>query len=165
MTDTKNVSFLILSVLLVQIAGGLLGMLTPLGLESMGTGPIAIGVIAGLNAAGYMIGAWTSPRTLALFGNIRLFAAASAMNAIAVLSLSLWHEASFWAIARLMQGICFAYMFTSLESWMGQAVPERSRGSVMGVYHTISKLALMIGSSCWRTRRTSATSAKVNGNP
>ena len=145
MSDTRNVFVLILSVMIVQIAGGLLSMLTPLGLEAMGTGPQTIGVIAGFNAAGYMIGAWSAPRMLGQFGNIRLFAAASAMNAVAVLSLSLWHDAGFWAIARLVQGVAFAYMFTSIESWMGEAVPDKSRGNVMGIYHTGAKLSLMLG--------------------
>ena len=145
MSDTRNVFVLILSVMIVQIAGGLLGMLTPLGLEAMGSGPQTIGVIAGFNAAGYMIGAWSAPRMLGQFGNIRLFAAASAMNAVAVLALSLWHDAAFWALLRIVQGIAFAYMFTSIESWMGEAVPDKSRGNVMGIYHTGAKLSLMIG--------------------
>lgn len=145
MSDTRNVFVLILSVMIVQIAGGLLSMLTPLGLEAMGTGPQTIGVIAGFNAAGYMIGAWSAPRMLGQFGNIRLFAAASAINAVAVLSLSLWHDAAFWALLRIVQGIAFAYMFTSIESWMGEAVPDKSRGNVMGIYHTGAKLSLMIG--------------------
>ena len=145
MSDTRNVFVLILSVMIVQIAGGLLSMLTPLGLEAMGTGPQTIGVIAGFNAAGYMIGAWSAPRMLGQIGNIRLFAAASAINAVAVLSLSLWHDAAFWALLRIVQGIAFAYMFTSIESWMGEAVPDKSRGNVMGIYHTGAKLSLMVG--------------------
>ncbi len=145
MQDTRNVFVLIVSVMILQIAGGLTGVLTPLGLEAMGTGPQTIGVIAGLHATGFMFGAWSATRALAMFGNIRLFAAASAINAVAVLSLSLWHEAAFWALIRIVMGIAFAYMFTSIESWLGEAVPEKSRGNVMGIYHTGAKLSLMIG--------------------
>ncbi|MCA8900783.1 MAG: MFS transporter [Hyphomonas sp.] len=145
MTDTRNVFVLIAAVMILQLAGGLTGVLTPLGLEAMGTPPQAIGVIAALHAAGFMLGAWTAPRALAMFGNIRLFAAASAMNAVGVLSLSLVHEASFWALVRIVMGVSFAYMFTSVESWLGSAVPEKSRGNVMGIYHTGAKLSLMIG--------------------
>jgi MFS family permease len=145
MTATRNVLVLIISVMILQLAGGLIGMLTPLGLEAMGSGPQTIGVIAAFNAAGYMIGAWTAPRALGLIGNIRLFAAASAVGAVAVLALSLWHDATFWALMRILQGIAFAYMFTSIESWLGEAVPEQSRGNVMGIYHTGAKLSLMLG--------------------
>ena len=145
MTETRNVFALILAVMILQIAGGLLGVLTPLGLEAMGTGPQTIGVIAAFYAAGFMLGAWTSPRALAAFGNIRLFAAAAAITSVGSLSLSLWHDATFWALVRISQGVALAYMFTSVESWLGVAIPERSRGNVMGIYHTAAKLSLMIG--------------------
>ncbi|HPF24687.1 MAG TPA: MFS transporter [Hyphomonas sp.] len=145
MSDTRNVFVLIAAVMILQIAGGLTGVLTPLGLEAMGTPPQAIGFIAALHASGFMLGAWSAPRALSAFGNIRLFAAASAMNAVSVLSLSLVHDALFWAPVRVIMGISFAYMFTSVESWLGSAVPDKSRGNVMGVYHTGAKLSLMIG--------------------
>ena len=145
MTETRNVFALILAVMILQIAGGLLSMLTPLGLEALGTGPQTIGVIAAFHAAGFMLGAWSSPRALAMFGNIRLFAAAAAMTSVGALSLSLWYEQGFWAVIRIIQGVSFAYMFTSVESWLGEAVPERSRGNVMGIYHTAAKLSLIIG--------------------
>ena len=145
MSDTRNVFVLIVAVMILQIAGGLTGVLTPLGLEAMDTPPQAIGLIAALHAAGFMMGAWSAPRALSAFGNIRLFAAASAMNAVSVLSLSLVHDALFWAPVRVVMGVAFAYMFTSVESWLGSAVPDKSRGNVMGVYHTGAKLSLMIG--------------------
>ena len=145
MSDTRNVFVLIVAVMILQLAGGLTTVLTPLGLEAMGTPPQAIGLIAALHAAGFMLGAWTAPRALSAVGNIRLFAAASAMNAVSVLSLSLVHDAMFWAPVRIVMGVAFAYMFTSIESWLGSAVPEKSRGNVMGVYHTGAKLSLMIG--------------------
>jgi len=145
MTDTRSVLALILSVMILQLAGGLTGVLTPLGLEQLGVGPSLIGIVAGLNAAGFMLGAWTAPRALALVGNIRLFAAGAGISAAAILSLSLVHEPAYWALIRIVQGIAFAYMFTSIESWLGEAVPARSRGNVMGTYHTAAKLSLMLG--------------------
>ncbi|MEE2921114.1 MFS transporter [Hyphomonas sp.] len=145
MTDTRNVSAIILAVMILQIAGGLLGMLTPLGLEALGTSPQAIGGIAALYATGFMLGAWSAPAALASFGNIRLFAAAAAVTAAGSISLSLWYQPGYWALVRIVQGVSFAYMFTSVESWLGQAVPDKSRGSVMGIYHTGAKLSLMIG--------------------
>jgi len=145
MSDTRNVIVLIIAVMILQIAGGLIAVLTPLGLESMDTPPQAIGLIAALYAAGFMLGAWLAPRALATFGNIRLFAASSAMNAVSVLSLSLIHDAMFWAPIRVVMGVAFAFSFTSVESWLGSAVPDKSRGNVMGIYHTGAKLSLMIG--------------------
>jgi MFS family permease len=145
MTDTRNVFAIILAVMILQIAGGLLSMLTPLGLEALGTPPQFIGGIAALYATGFMLGAWTAPAALASFGNIRLFAAAAAVTSAGSIALSLWYEPGFWAIVRIVQGVSFAYMFTSVESWLGQAVPDKSRGNVMGIYHTGTKLSLMMG--------------------
>lgn len=145
MNETRNVFALILAVMILQIAGGLLSVLTPLGLEALGTPPQFIGGIAALYAAGFMLGAWTAPAALASFGNIRLFAAAAAVTSAGSIVLSLWYEPGFWALVRIIQGVSFAYMFTSVESWLGQAVPDKARGNVMGIYHTGAKLSLMIG--------------------
>ncbi|OYW84720.1 MAG: hypothetical protein B7Z22_10080, partial [Hyphomonas sp. 32-62-5] len=145
MTDTRSVLALILSVMILQLAGGLTGILTPLGLERLGVDASLIGFVAAMNAAGFMLGAWTSPRALALVGNIRLFAAGAGLSAAGILSLALIQEAPFWALIRVLQGVSFAYMFTSIESWLGEAVPARSRGNVMGVYHTAAKLSLIVG--------------------
>lgn len=145
MTDTRSVLALILSVMILQLAGGLTGILTPLGLERLGVDASLIGFVAALHAAGFMFGAWTAPRALALSGNIRLFAAGAGVSAAGILALSLVQEPPFWALIRVLQGVAFAYMFTSIESWLGEAVPARSRGNVMGVYHTAAKLSLMVG--------------------
>ncbi len=145
MTDTRKVLALILSVMILQLAGGLTSILTPLGLEAMDVDASQIGLIAALHAAGFMFGAWTSPRALSLIGNIRLFAAAAAITASGAIALSLLHAPLFWAIVRIVQGASFAYMFTSIESWLGEAIPARSRGTVLGFYHTVTKLSLMVG--------------------
>lgn len=145
MADMRSVLVLIFSVTIFQLAGGLTGILTPLGLEQLGLGPTLIGAVAALHAAGFMFGAWSAPRALSLFGNIRLYSAGAGLSAAGILMLPLFPEPVFWALIRILQGIAFAYMFTSIESWMGEAVPARSRGHVMGVYHTAAKLALMAG--------------------
>ncbi len=145
MNATRNVFVLILSVMILQIAGAILNMLTPMGLEAMGAGPAVIGLIAALYAAGFMFGAWTAPRVLSQIGNIRLFAAAAAVSAAGSVLLSFGHSELFWAVIRIIQGIALAYMFTSAESWLGEAVPAPSRGNVMGIYHVASKAALMVG--------------------
>jgi MFS family permease len=129
----------------VQLAGGLTGIIATLGLNAMGVGPVAIGVTVAMNGIGYCIGSWTAPRALSAFGHIRLFAATSALNAIGMLTLYLVQEPLWWACFRLIQGLCFAYMFTSLESWLGAAAPKENRGNLVGLYHTVAKVSLMIG--------------------
>lgn len=145
MAETRKVLSLILAVMILQMAGGLTGVLTPLGLEAMDVPATLIGLVAALHAAGFMAGAWVSPRVLAAFGNIRLFAAAAAVTAAGFLSLALVQAPPFWALIRVLQGASFAFMFTSIESWLGEAVPAKARGNVMGIYHTTGKVSLMLG--------------------
>jgi len=145
MSAYRNVLVLIVAVGILQLAGGLLGVITPLGLTEMGLSPTLIGVVAALHAVGFMVGAATAPRGIALFGNIRVYSAAAAITAAAALSMALEVDPVFWAASRLVQGICFAWMFTSLESWLSSATPANRRGGVNGLYHVCAKAALMLG--------------------
>lgn len=145
MTGLRNVAALTLAVMILQFSGGMLGVITPLGLEALGVSPVGIGLIAGLYAAGFMAGAWFAPAALASVGNIRLFAVGAALTAAGTLLLGLVLSPYAWAVVRMLQGLAFAFMFTSAESWLGAATPAQQRGNVMGIYHMATKLALMLG--------------------
>jgi MFS family permease len=145
MSDARNVFFLILAVMLIQLPGGLTGTLTPLALGELDTGPVGIGVIAALHAAGFMFGSWVSPRALSQFGNVRLYAVSCGLLAASFLTLALIQHPLWWAVMRLVQGAFFAFVFTSIESWLGAAVPARSRGNLVGLYHTMAKVAILAG--------------------
>ncbi len=145
MSDARNVFFLILAVMLIQLPGGLTGTLTPLALGELGMGPVIIGIIAALHAAGFMLGSWFSPRALAQFGNVRLYAVACGLLGASFLSLALIQHPLWWAAMRLMQGAFFAFVFTSIESWLGAAVPPKARGNLVGLYHTMAKVSILAG--------------------
>lgn len=145
MRDYRNVWTLILAVTLLQVAGGLLGVITPLGLESLGVSPFLIGAIAAVYAAGFMAGAWSEPRALALFGNIRVFSIGAALTAAAALIMELYPAAMVWTLCRLAQGAGFAWMLASAESWISSTVTREHRGGVTAVYQLLAKAALMAG--------------------
>jgi MFS family permease len=145
MSDYRNVWALIAAVGLLQVAGGVLGVITPLGLKALGVDPFFIGLIAALYGAGFMAGAWSAPRAIAAIGNIRVFSAAAAVNACAALIMAQEPIAGAWTGARLVQGLAFAWMFASAESWISAATPAQARGSVLGFYHVIAKACLMSG--------------------
>lgn len=145
MADYRNVWVLVLAVGLLQVSGGILGVIAPIGLQAMGTPAILIGVIAALYAAGFMVGAVTAPRTIARIGNIRVFSAGAAGAAATSLAMGLWPDMVGWAVLRLIQGLAIAWMFASAEAWMSSATPAKSRGGVLGFYHVIAKAALMVG--------------------
>ncbi len=145
MSDYRNVWTLILAVALLQVAGGLLGVITPLGLEALGVSPFLIGAIAAVYATGFMAGAWTEPRALALFGNIRVFSIGAALTAAAALVMELYPDSLIWTLCRLVQGAGFAWMLASAESWISSAVSREHRGGVTTVYQVLAKAALMAG--------------------
>lgn len=145
MADYRNVWVLFAAVTLLQLGGGVLGVITPLGLEQLGAGSFLVGIVAALNAVGFMIGAWFSAEAIRIFGNIRTYAAAAATAAVTMLLMHLALDVWAWSIVRLLQGIALALMFSSIEAWLGAAVPAQKRGGVSGFYHLMAKLALIIG--------------------
>ncbi|WP_300377551.1 MFS transporter [Henriciella sp.] len=145
MADYRNVWVLIAAAAFLQLGGGILGVVTPLGLEALGVAPGLIGAVAAAHAVGFMVGAWTASNAILLFGNIRVFSSAAAVCAASALCMQLLLDPWSWTAARLVQGAAFAWMFSSVESWLGATVSARSRGSVSGFYHLIAKVALVAG--------------------
>lgn len=143
--DYRNVFAIIVGVGILQLAGGLLGLLAPLGLSALGVDPFAIGLIAAVHAAGFMAGAATAPAAITAFGNIRVFSAAAALAAAGVLMMQLYQHPAAWTAIRIVHGAGFAWMFASAEAWLSQATPARNRGAVTGFYHVVAKAALLIG--------------------
>ena len=145
MADYRNVWALIAAAAFLQLGGGILGVVTPLGLETLGVSPGLIGAIAAGHAVGFMVGAWYSSTAIILFGNIRVFSAAAAVCGASVLAMQLALDPIGWTIVRIIQGAAFAWMFSSIESWLGATVSAKSRGSVSGFYHLIAKVSLVLG--------------------
>lgn len=145
MSAYRSVLALIGAAWFLQLATGVLGIVTPLGLRLMGVDSVGIGVIAALHAAGFMAGAAYAPKFISRVGNIRCFSAAAAVCGIGSLSLYLMPDAASWALIRILQGAGFALMFTSAEAWLSGAVEPHQRGGVLGFYHVAAKAALFVG--------------------
>ena len=145
MRDLRNVFALIAAVTILQLAGGVLGVITPLGLDTFGAGTAEVGIIAALNSIGFMTGAWFSTALIRTFGNIRVHAAGGAVMTISFLLMFMEQNIWAWSGLRLMQGVAIALMFSSVEAWLGSAMPPEKRGSISGFYHLMAKLALIAG--------------------
>lgn len=145
MRNVRPVLSLILAVWFLQLSGGMLSVITPIGLSEMGASPIGVGIVGGLHAAGFMAGAYFSPRLIGEIGNIRVFAAGAALTAIGAISQGLWTSEIGWAFVRFVQGATFAGMFAAAEAWLGRVTPQQHRGSVLGVYNVAAKAALLSG--------------------
>lgn len=141
----RPVLSLVVAVWLLQLAGGILSVVTPVGLADLGLASAGIGLVAAMHAAGFMAGAYYVPRVIGEVGNIRVFAAAAALTAVGAISQGLWMSEIGWAIIRFVQGATFAAMFAAAEAWLGRVTPKEYRGNVLGVYNVAAKAALLIG--------------------
>lgn len=145
MTVYRNVASLILAVMLLQGAAGILSVSTPLGLHAMGTSALGVGLVAAMFSAGFMVGAWFAPDAVRQLGHIRCYSAAAAIYAAGILGMALDFHAVGWGALRFAQGCASAMMFTSAESWIADSTPKEKRGSVMGLYQLLLKVALSGG--------------------
>jgi len=145
MLTIRPVLSLILAVWFLQLSGGMLSVVTPVGLSALGSTPIGIGTVASLHALGFMGGAYFAPRLIGELGNIRVFAAAAALTAIGAIAQGLWLSEFGWAMIRLIQGASFAAMFAAAEAWLGRVTKPADRGSVLGTYNVAAKAALLVG--------------------
>lgn len=145
MKDLRNVFALVAAVTILQLAGGILGVVTPLGLDAFGAGTATVGVIAALHSIGFMVGAWYSTDLIRTFGNIRVHAAGGAIMTISFLCMFMEQGVLIWAVIRIIQGVAIALMSSSVEAWLGSAMPPDKRGSITGFYHLMAKISLILG--------------------
>lgn len=145
MRHVRDLSSLILAMTLLQIAAGVMGILFPLSLNAAGASKTAIGLTTTAYAAGFLLGGVMAPRLMARMGAIRAYSAFAAGAAAITLAMFWKIDPWSWAALRILLGFCFVGLFTVAESWMSVATPSESRGSILGVYHVVTKVALLGG--------------------
>jgi MFS family permease len=145
MREYRNILSVVMAVCLLQVASGILTVMTPLSLAAMQAGPLTIGAIAASYSAGFMLGALLAPGFLARVGHIRAFAACAGIGAAGTLVLYLAQHPLAWAAIRFSMGIVIAGLFTAAESWITGGVPKERRGAVVSFYQVLTKGALAFG--------------------
>lgn len=93
---------------------------------------------------GFLVGCIMAPKLLRAVGHIRVFAALASLAAAATLLMILAIDPYLWMIERLVIGICFSGLFTTIESWLNSAVTNEQRGQVTGIYRVID-IAVVAG--------------------
>lgn len=144
-SEYRIVSIFIMAVWFIQLAGGILGVVTPVALDAMQLSSVMIGLIASVFSIGFVFGALAAPSVIGQVGNIRAFAAAAAVGAVTAHLMGAALIPTAWVVLRFAQGVGFAIMFAAIESWMGAIIPSNRRGSLMGVYHLAAKAGLLLG--------------------
>ena len=101
-----------------------------------------IGWMGTTNFIGFMIGCIFVPRILRMVGHIRTFAALASLAATATLLMVMIIDPYMWMVLRLVTGLCFAGLFTTIESWLNSGVRNDVRGKVLAVYRIVDILVV-----------------------
>jgi MFS family permease len=116
---------------------GLQGTLIAVRGAQEGFSAASIGFMGTAYFAGFLIGCLIIIRMLRAVGHIRAFSALAAIAAAATLLMATVVDESIWTVARFFSGICFAGLFTVMESWLNSGVPNADRARVLGLYRVI----------------------------
>lgn len=103
------------------------------------------GLAFALYWAGFFCGVLVSRRTIARVGQIRAYAAYATVVSIVAIAPNLGDSASFDLILRFVTGLCFAGVFTAVDSWLNDASDEENRGRVLGLYYSCIVLGHILG--------------------
>jgi MFS family permease len=130
---------------LLVAGNGLLQTLIPLRILQSGSSTLVIGLIQSTYYAGFILGAVINRRLIDRIGQHRTFVAFSA--AASILALGFGAAESPWTLAflRLLTGVAFMGLYTSVESWLNGTVDNEKRGQVFGMYAAINYLAVGSG--------------------
>jgi MFS family permease len=128
------------------IAGnGLFQTLIPLRILQSGYSTLVVGLIQSCYYAGFIAGAVINRRLIDRIGQHRTFVAFSAGVSILAIACGFSHSPWTLALLRLLTGVAFMGLYTSIESWLNGTVQNARRGQVFGTYAAINYLAVGTG--------------------
>lgn len=131
--------------LLIQVGGGLQGVLIGVRTESEGFGLAVSGIVMACFFLGFIVGTRLAEHFLAVVGHIRVFAAlASAASGVSILHL-LWINPAAWAVLRMLFGLCIAGVLVVVESWLNDMATNTNRGRLISMYMVSSMGGLTLG--------------------
>lgn len=129
---------LFVSVVLLMLGRGLVGVLAGVRAELEGFDTTVTGVIVASYFVGFLIGSQVTPRIMARVGHIRVFSALSAMIVVAILAQGIWVAPVPWMLLRLLFGFGMVGLVVVAESWLNDTVTNDNRGRVMAIYMVAS---------------------------
>ena len=129
---------LFVSVLLLMLGRGLVGVLAGVRAELEGFDTTVTGVIVASYFVGFLIGSQVTPRIMARVGHIRVFSALSAMIVVAILAQGIWVAPVPWMLLRFLFGFGMVGLVVVAESWLNDTVTNDNRGRVMAIYMVAS---------------------------
>lgn len=125
---------MLLAIFMLMAGNGVMSTLVSFRLESTGIPASIIGLVATSYFVGLTIGALRASPIIRRVGHIRTFAASVSLLSASTLAYTLFQGAAFWALLRLLDGLCIAAVYVCLESWLNERAEPSTRGSVLAAY-------------------------------
>ena len=122
---------LLTGVALIALCGGMQGTLLGVRASLEGFSLDAIGLIMSAYYAGFLLGAWLTPLSVAQVGHIRVFAALSSMASVTILLHAAFVEPAWWYLFRLLSGFCFSGLYLVAGKLAQRRVLQRQPGAAI----------------------------------
>ncbi|SAL71122.1 major facilitator transporter [Caballeronia arvi] len=133
---------LLLGLALLVAGNGLFQTLIPLRIIESGYPTFLTGLMQSSYYAGFILGAVVNRQLIDRIGQHRTFVAFSAAASILALAFGAVQSPWLLGFVRLLTGIAFMALYTSVESWLNGTVENEKRGQVFGLYAAINYLAV-----------------------
>lgn len=104
-----------------------------------------VGLVQSCYYVGFIVGALGLGPLVARIGPQRAFIGFGALAALAALGYLSFDSPGIWAVLRLLTGFSMVGVFTSIESGVNSAVPNRQRGRAFAFYLVLTYLGVSIG--------------------
>ncbi|HEY2068656.1 MAG TPA: MFS transporter [Rhizomicrobium sp.] len=140
-----SVAAILLSVLIMLMGSGLLGIVTPIRAHLAGFSEFVVGLIGSAYYVGFIAGCYAGPRMLERVGHSRTFAVAAGLAAVTPLWQSLSFSEGSWMLARAVFGFAAASLYMTVESWLNDRASPETRGRIFAAYMTVNYLGLVLG--------------------
>ncbi len=141
----RPVTALLIATAILLMGNGLLAVLLPVRASLEHFSAFAIGVMGSASYVGLVAGCILGPAVIGRVGHIRAFAAFTATATVTPLLHAMWPEPLPWSVLRALNGLCFAGLFMSIESWLSGASSVETRGRILAVYTILNLTVVTVG--------------------
>ena len=124
---------------------GLFHTLLPLRIIANGDGANIVGLVVMAEGAGFLVGCMGSVRLIRSVGEVRAYAAFSALSAVLLLSLAIQPGVAVMMAVMAIVGFVNAGQSVIIESWLNAMVPNAGRGRTLTLYVLVLGLFYGLG--------------------
>jgi len=117
-------------------------------LRARGVSDFWVGVISGLPWAGLLAVSPFIPWMIRRHGLQRTVLAGMAMSTFVFIGFACTDSVAAWSILFVFQGCTLALRWAAMDTWINGAVPDESRGRLIGLYELLASGSMAAGPAC-----------------